>query len=200
VYTVIFSNAVSGVSTDDFTVVLPESGLTGSVTGVSAAAGTSIDVTVSSIAGNGVLGLNLNGSGTGITDAAANAISGGFTGQTYSIDQSAPTVVNSVRKTPLAETTNVNSATYTVTFSESVTGVDATDFSLTATNGVSGTIGTVTGSGTTYDVQVNGIGGDGTLRLDVKASGTSIIDGLLTILAVALLPDRYTLSIIQHHL
>ena len=66
---------------------------------------------------------------------------------------------------------------YTVTFSESVTGEDGADFSLPTTIGVTRTIGTITCSGTTYDVQLNAIGRDGTLRLDTKASGTGVIDG-----------------------
>ncbi|WP_162059515.1 Ig-like domain-containing protein [Undibacterium sp. KW1] len=72
--------------------------------------------------------------------------------------------------------TNATSVGYTVTFSESVTGVDTNDFVMTATGGVTGTIASVTGSGTTYTVTVNGITGDGTLRLDLKNAGTGIAD------------------------
>ena len=54
--------------------------------------------------------------------------------------------------------------------------MDTSDFSLT-TSGVSGASVTgVSGSGITYTVTVNTGTGNGTLRLDVKASGTGIQD------------------------
>jgi len=68
--------------------------------------------------------------------------------------------------------TNAASVNFTVTFSESVSGVDVaapfTDFGLT-TSGVTGaSITSVTPvSGTTYTVNVNTGSGDGTIRLDV---------------------------------
>ncbi|TRW91231.1 DUF4347 domain-containing protein [Candidatus Methylobacter oryzae] len=69
------------------------------------------------------------------------------------------------------------SVQYTVTFSESVTGVDASDFTLTKTGTANGTISSVTGSGTTYTVTANSLSGDGTLRLDLNSSGTGIQNG-----------------------
>ena len=79
-----------------------------------------------------------------------------------------------VATVPMAAT----SVTYTVTFDQSVTGVDASDFTLHTTGTANGTIAAaVTGSGDTYTVTVNGISGDGTLRLDLKGSGTGIANG-----------------------
>jgi hypothetical protein len=85
---------------------------------------------------------------------------------------------------PVAGTlSTATSAIFTVTFSEPVTGVDASDFKLATTGTAVGTIGAVTGSGTptsvqyftTYSVQVTGISGDyGTLALAVNPSGTGI--------------------------
>jgi hypothetical protein len=69
---------------------------------------------------------------------------------------------------------NATSMSFTVTFSEAVSGVDASDFTLTATGGVLGTIASVSGSGTTYTVTVNTISGTGSLRLDLNSSGTGI--------------------------
>ena len=173
-YTVTFSEAVTGVDASDF--ALTTSGVSGSVSGVSGS-GTTYGVTVSGISGTGTLRLDLNSSGTGITDAVGNAISGGFTsGDTYTIDQTAPTISSIAATTPSnASPTNATSVTYTVTFSEAVTGVDATDFALT-TSGASGSVSGVSGSGTTYTVTVSSISGDGTLRLDLKSSGTGITD------------------------
>jgi len=72
--------------------------------------------------------------------------------------------------------TNAASVDFTVTFSESVTGVDTSDFSLTTTNTASGTVSNVAGSGDTYTVTVNSLTGDGTLRLDLT-DDDSIING-----------------------
>lgn len=56
---------------------------------------------------------------------------------------------------------------FQVTFSESVTGVDASDFQAATTGSVTNGNISVTGSGTTYSVTVNGINGEGTLGLNV---------------------------------
>ena len=69
-FVVSFDGAVDNISTDDFALGLTGSA-NGSITGVSAASGTTVNVTVSGITGNGTIKLNLNGS-TNITDAAGN--------------------------------------------------------------------------------------------------------------------------------
>src|SRR6185369_2754329 len=74
-----------------------------------------------------------------------------------------------------ANPTNATNVDFTVTFSEAVTGVDISDFSLTTT-GISGALITgVSGSGAVYTVTVNTGNGSGTLRLDV-ADNDSIKD------------------------
>jgi gliding motility-associated-like protein len=72
---------------------------------------------------------------------------------------------------------NRSSEQFTVVFSESVTGVDASDFMLITTGTAAGTIASVTGSGTTYTVTVNSVTGDGTLKLNLNSSGTGIQNG-----------------------
>lgn len=92
------------------------------------------------------------------------------------VDVTRPVVSSILRLNPLSAATVASSVTWRVTFSESVSGVDTTDFTLT-TNGASGTISTVSaGTGITFDVTVSGATGDGTLRLDLKAAGTNIVD------------------------
>src|SRR5688572_3070612 len=77
-----------------------------------------------------------------------------------------PTVTSIVRAG--TNPTNAASVSYTVTFTESVTGVDASDFALSTTGAVTGASVTgVSGSGTTYSVTVGTGSGDGTLRLDL---------------------------------
>jgi len=71
-----------------------------------------------------------------------------------------------------ANPTNATSVDFTVTFSDSVTGVDTSDFSLTKTDTADGSVSNVSGSGSSYTVTVNSITGDGTLRLDVTDDDT----------------------------
>lgn len=66
---------------------------------------------------------------------------------------------------------------FTATFGKDATGVDKTDFALTATGSAAGTISSVTAvSASTYTVSVTGVVGTGKLRLDLNASGTGIQD------------------------
>ena len=74
------------------------------------------------------------------------------------------------------DSTNASTVDFTVTFRESVTGVDAGDFSLT-TSGISGaSIDSVSGSSTTYTVTVSTGTGVGTIRLDFD-DDDSVSDG-----------------------
>ncbi len=176
-WTVTFSESVTDVDAADF--ALATSGLGGSpsITGVSGS-GTTCTVTASTGTGDGTLGLNLVDNDT-ITDAAGNPLggtgagNGNFTGQVYTIDKTAPTVTSINRDG--ASPTNAASVSWTVTFSESVTGVDAADFAL-ATSGLSGSpaITGVSGSGTTRTVTASTGTGDGTLGLNLVDNDTII--------------------------
>jgi hypothetical protein len=85
--------------------------------------------------------------------------------------------VTSIRRAD-ANPTNAATVDFTVTFSESVTGVDLDDFSLT-TSGVSGaTLGGVAGSGSVYTLTVNTGSGNGAIRLDLL-DNDSILDAAL---------------------
>jgi hypothetical protein len=183
-----FSEKVKGVDNSDFTV----SPISGTVSGVLAngavaavgTGGTSYDVTVSGIQGEGTLRLDLNGSGTGITDSVGNAISAGFTnGETYIIQQVTSPVVTAIqRQSPATQLTNASTVIFRATFSKKVRGVDNSDFTLTNVSGTASGVlanGAVAPVGTdsiSYDVTVSNVQGDGTLRLDLKGSGTGITD------------------------
>lgn len=69
------------------------------------------------------------------------------------------------------------SIAHTVTFSESVTGVNATNFSVATVSGTAaGTVnGTVTGAGTTWTVTIDNITGAGQIRLALSTA-TGIVD------------------------
>ncbi|MFK3736356.1 Ig-like domain-containing protein [Massilia sp. TN1-12] len=109
------------------------------------------------------------------TDAAGNVANQAF----VLTVADAPTVSSIVRSG--GASSGVAAATgsvgYTVTFNEAVSGVDAGDFTLTTTGTANGHVASVSGSGTTYTVTVDSLGGDGTLRLDLNGSGTGIANG-----------------------
>ena len=126
-----------------------------------------------------VAGASIDANGGAIKDAAANnallALNGAPSTAGIDVDAIPPTVASI--DTNGASLTDANAVTFTVTFSKDVTGVAANDFTLTGTGGIVGTIASVTAvNGSTYTVQVNGISGNGTLRLDLNSSGTGIAD------------------------
>ncbi|MDT5269876.1 MAG: hypothetical protein QOH49_2062 [Acidobacteriota bacterium] len=93
------------------------------------------------------------------------------------VEDTPPTVVSVNRQNPTGATINGGTVVFRVTFSEQVSGVDAADFAPTTTGSTNGTITNVSANtGTTFDVTVGPVTGTGTLRLDLKASGTGIID------------------------
>ena len=90
-------------------------------------------------------------------------------------DAVAPTVLYIVRAD--TDPTPASSVEYTLTFDEEVAGVTADDFSFYTTGSITGYgVTGVSGSGATYTVTVDTGMYNGTLRLDVKSSGTGIED------------------------
>jgi hypothetical protein len=88
-----------------------------------------------------------------------------------------PSVVSIARQGAETVSTYSTSISYTVTFSQSVMQVDALDFTVTGTGTATGSVLSVVGSGSVYVVTVANLAGDGTLRLDLNASGTGIVNG-----------------------
>lgn len=106
-------------------------------------------------------------------DAAGNDA---FEAFTFNVSDS-PSATSIVRtaSAPAGVDHAAASASYNMTFSEAVTGVDASDFTLVGSGTASASIASVTTSDNiTYTVSVNGLAGDGTLRLDLNGSGTGI--------------------------
>lgn len=123
VYTVTFDEWVKGIDVSDFNLIRTESA-SGKMASVSASAGRSVEVTVSSIAGSGTLRLDVKGSDTGLTDQANLDLLGGFTkGEVFTIDQDKPTV--SVATPAIEPMSRFFTATFT--FSEDVTGFEVAD-------------------------------------------------------------------------
>ena len=178
-WTVTLSEAVSGVGTADFALARTGGVTGGAITGISGS-GTTYTVTSTTGTGDGTLGLNLVDDDS-ITDAGANQLggagtgNGNLTGQTYTIDKTAPTLtsINRTSATP----TNATSVSWTIIFSEAVTGVGTGDFAIAAAGPAGASISTVTGSGTTYTATAATGTGDGTLGLNL-ADDDSITDAL----------------------
>lgn len=180
-YTVQFDVVVSGVDLSDFELTRASGDAAGTITSISGSDSTYV-VTVSSITGEGSLRLDLKPSGTGIVDQVPTLISGGFTtGTAHVVDRVAPTVA-SINRVGGA-TTGASSIDYTITFSESVTGVGTSDFSLTKSGTANGTISGISESGGVYTLTVSGVTGDGTLRLDLNNANTGITDTAGNIIA-----------------
>jgi hypothetical protein len=115
--------------------------------------------------------------GATVRDAASNNATLSFTAPSLSsvlVDSAAPSV--SAISLAGSSPTNAASLGYTVAFSEGVTGVDVSDFTLTASGTASGNIASISGSGSSYAVTVNSVTGTGNLRLDLNSSGTGIAD------------------------
>jgi hypothetical protein len=130
--------------------------------------------------GDGIdLASSLDANGGTLRDAVGNdaALTLNAVGSTASVlvDTTAPTATALTRAS--ASPTNGASVGYLLTFSEAVGGVDPSDFALVATGSASGAIGSVTPvDASHYTVMVTAVAGDGTLRVDLNASGTGIVD------------------------
>ncbi len=170
-YAVTFDNIVTGVDATDFQVTTGGSAKASTPVGVSGGPAVYF-VTVAGIHGSGALRLDLVNDGS-IKDFFLAPLANSFQGQTYDILQTFPAVVSINRLTPSTETTNAASVTFQVTFSNSVTGVDPTDFQLATTGTVGTTLTQVTAvSASVYNVAVSGITGAGTLGLNLVDDGS----------------------------
>ncbi|WP_345305819.1 IPT/TIG domain-containing protein [Candidatus Villigracilis saccharophilus] len=180
-FIVTFSEAVTGVDELDFNLNPTVTGA--SVTSVTGT-GATRTVTVNTGTGSGTLRLDVTDDDS-ILDSGGNLLggtnvgNGNFTsGESYTIDKDAPSVVSSVRINPVTENTNQATISFQVTFSEAVTSVDSADFSLTTSGSIAGaSVTSVTGTGSIYTIGVNSGTGNGTIRLDIL--NTAAIDDVV---------------------
>lgn len=166
-WNVVFNEPVTGVSTANFAV--NAAGPTGTVSGVTPLIGNQTwTVTVSAVAGDGLLGLDLTNP-AGIT-GGSGALVDTATGQTYLVDQTAPMVqsINPAAASP----TSATEVVFAVTFSEPVYNVSPANFS--PGGSLSGTVSSATTvDNIVWNVSVSGVSGSGTLGLDL--TDTSLI-------------------------
>jgi hypothetical protein len=110
-------------------------------------------------------------------------------------DQTAPALLHLNRHLPAAEITDANTVTLRATFSEAVTGVDLSDFELATTaGGILAAVAAVGTDGTTYDITVTGISGNGTLGINLKSRDTGIMDAANTPLSGGCTGQTYTID------
>ena len=155
-----FSEAILNVDANDFA-VNGSTAIVSNVAGVNGSNGKQFDVTVSS--GDlsnldGVIGLDLHAN-LNITDSVGNAlpVTEPLTEQTYTLDNSAPTLTSFVRQTPNSNPTNADTLVFRATFSEQVVNVDSADFLVSpAISMVTGVALVIGSRGTQYDVTVSG--------------------------------------------
>ena len=102
------------------------------------------------------------------TDAAGNVSACSTPAFTYTNDTTAPTVTIN-QAVGQADPTNASPIHFTVVFSESVSGFDASDIALSGAAGATTALVTSTGSNT-YDVAVSGMTAGGTVIATVTAS------------------------------
>jgi hypothetical protein len=178
-YTVNFNEPVTGVDSTDFRVGT-SGGAAAAGPVVVSGSGASYTVTINGISGSGTLELNLVDddsivSGPGVPLGAVGLANGSYWGQTYTVLTGAvsplPTVQSIDRSSP-AGLVSGGSVSFAVTFSEAVTGVDATDFALVRNGVTASTPVVVSGSGASYTVTVNNVSGNGTLGLNLVDDGS----------------------------
>ena len=178
-YRVIFSESVTGVSAEDFAVTT-FGGVTGASITQVLGSRNQYRIDVNTGTGEGSIRFDVADNDT-ILDISGNPLggigagNGSFTtGPLLVIDKSVPIVTGIQRTDP--NPTASDTIHFSVTFSETVNGVDAGDFALIPTGGIAGlTLTEVSGSGSQYGVTVNTGAGEGTIRLDLL-DNDSIVD------------------------
>jgi hypothetical protein len=164
-FTVVFSETMTGFTSDD--IVL--SGTAGATTATVTGSGATYNVAVSGMTQPGTVTVNVPSAVA--MDAAGNGNAASTsTDNTVVFDNVRPTVtINQAA----AQTDPTNSPTvdFTVVFSEPVTGFTAGDVTLGGTAGATTAI--VTGSGTTYNVAVSGMTQSGAVGASVPAEAAT---------------------------
>jgi CSLREA domain-containing protein len=118
-------------------------------------------------AAQGTYDLKLTAAGSNIQDSTATALASDATAS-WVTDTTPPTVtVEQVGPDPVTGPTGTTIINFTATFSESVTGLTPSGVTISGT--ANPTIVNVTGSGTTYNLAVQGMTGSGTVIATVNA-------------------------------
>jgi hypothetical protein len=172
-FTATFNEPVTGFATGDVTLGGTAGATTGTVTMTAPNDGTTYNVAVS----------GMTGAGTVIASIAANVVTDSnlastSTDNTVIYDATAPTVTLE-QASGQADPTASSPINFTATFNEAVTGFATGDVTLGGTAGA--TTGTVTeiapNNGTTFNIAVSGMTGDGTITASLAASTVTDLAG-----------------------
>lgn len=169
-FTVVFSEPVTGFVTGDVTL----GGTAGATTAVVSGSGPTYTIAVSGMSQDGTVIASL---AAGVASDAATNPSGASTSTdnqvTYDFDEGdlTPPTVTIDQAAGQADPTGASPISFTVVFSEPVTGFATGDVTLGGTAGA--TTATVSGSGATYTVAVSGMTGPGTVTASISA-GTAV--------------------------
>jgi hypothetical protein len=162
-FTINFSGDVQTLPASAFRLI--QGGTATGTIGAPTGSGPTWTVTVSGIAGNGTLALQLF-NGVVVAPAVANTP---VASQTLTIDTTAPTVIIN-QGASQNDPTTTSPISFGVQFSEPVTGFTASDVSFAGST-VGGILtAAVSGSGANYVVTVTGMGGSGTVVASVPAN------------------------------
>ncbi len=167
-FTVVFSEPVTGFTAAGVTL----SGTAGATTKVITGTGSTYNVAVSGMTGNGTVIATVNANaatGTVILNGNLPSTSTDNT-VTYNVAVVPPTVTIN-QAAAQADPTSVTPINFTVVFSESVTGFTASGVTISGTAGA--TTKVVTGTGTTYNVAVSGMTNTGTVIATVPANAAT---------------------------
>jgi alpha-ketoglutarate-dependent taurine dioxygenase len=170
-FTVVFSENVTDFASGDVTITGTAPGtLVKTVTG----SGKTYDVAVSGMTGSGTVIANV---AAGVAhDPVGNAsVASTSTDKTVTYDVTQPTVTIN-QAAGQADPTNDSPIHFTVVFSEPVTDFAASDVEITGT-ATGNLTKTVTGSGTTYDVAVNGLISIGSTTINTPGASAKTIAG-----------------------
>ncbi|MBN7818750.1 Ig-like domain-containing protein [Bowmanella yangjiangensis] len=159
-FAVAFDESVSNISTDDFTLVTTGTA-SGSVASVSAASGSTVNVTVNTITGTGSLRLDLNG-GSNIVDAAGNGVAAYSSGTTHSVDRDTPAAPSTPDLDAASDTGASNTDNITSDNTPTFTGTAEANATVAVISSISGTLGTTAADGSgnwsyTTGAMANGI-------------------------------------------
>jgi hypothetical protein len=139
--------------------------------------GTIYTVTVSSITGDGSLGISIDADTA--SDRAGNLAPASAASGTFIVDNTAPTI--SIGD-PSASSASSGPITYTVTYADTNFNTSTlawADVSLSKTGSANGTVSVDSGSGQTRTVTVSNITGNGTLGISIDAGTASDLAGNL---------------------
>ncbi|MDY8136800.1 beta strand repeat-containing protein [Aquimarina sp. 2201CG5-10] len=167
-YTITYTNA-DAVTLANGDISLNTTGTANGSVAVSGTGTTTRTVTISSITGDGTIGISI--AANTASDTAGNNAAAAGPSATFNVDNTAPTLSISA---PSATDTNSGPVTYTITYTnaDAVTLANG-DITLNTTGTANGSV-TVSGTGTTTrTVTISSITGNGTIGISIAANTAS---------------------------